>query len=53
MRLRLLLILAGFAGISVASAHTLTIPVDSRVHAAEICWDPDVEFPVPCDDDEG
>lgn len=25
---------------------------DARVHEASICWDPDVEFPVPCDDDD-
>jgi len=51
MRIRLFLILAAFAGISAASAHTRMAAVDSRVHASEICWDPDVEFPVPCDDD--
>ena len=23
----------------------------ATVHEPETCWDPDVEFPVPCDDD--
>jgi hypothetical protein len=23
-----------------------------QVHDPGICWDPDVEFPVPCDDDD-
>jgi len=27
-------------------------PIDARVHDRGICWDPDVEFPVPCDDDD-
>ena len=52
MRLHLFLVLACVAGMSAVSKYALTAPVYSRVHASEICWDPDVEFPVPCDDDD-
>ena len=24
----------------------------ATVHGPETCWDPDVEFPVPCNDDD-
>ena len=51
MRVHLSLVLACLVGMSVVSKYALTVPVNSRVHASEICWDPDVEFPVPCDDD--
>lgn len=23
-----------------------------QVHPSEICWEPDIEFPVPCDEDD-
>jgi len=27
-------------------------PVHARVQEAQSCWEPDIEYPVPCDDDE-
>ena len=36
----------------IAAPHGRAPNVDRRVHAAGICWEPDVEFPVPCDDDD-
>lgn len=52
MGIRLLATLALFAAVPGAVAHETRPPVDARVHAVAICWDPDVEFPVPCDDDD-
>jgi hypothetical protein len=52
MRLRLLMALVVFAAMPGAMAHGRHVPVDSRVHDRGICWEPDVEFPVPCDDDD-
>jgi hypothetical protein len=52
MGIRLLAILALFTGIHGALAHDTRPRVDARVHDGGVCWDPDVEFPVPCDDDD-
>lgn len=31
----------------------LPVAVDARVNEdGGLCWDPDIEFPVPCDEDE-
>ncbi len=52
MRTRLLLVLIAFAVVPGAMAHGTRLPVDARVHERGMCWEPDVEFPVPCDDDD-
>jgi hypothetical protein len=52
MGLRLLVLLAVFAAIPGAIARDVGSPVVQRVHEAGVCWDPDVEFPIPCDDDD-
>ncbi len=49
---RLGLTLAALVLVSIATAPGVRTQVDLRVHAAGICWEPDVEFPVPCDDDD-
>ena len=38
--------------VSAAMAADLRTVVPQQVHDPGICWDPDVEFPVPCDDDD-
>jgi hypothetical protein len=52
MGIRLLAILAVFSGIPGAMAHDTLPRIDARVHDGGMCWDPDVEFPVPCDNDD-
>ncbi|MFT3730944.1 MAG: hypothetical protein QM780_05870 [Hyphomicrobium sp.] len=52
MGVRVLVIVAFVAFVSTAMARDLSPRIDSRVHDGEVCWDPDVEFPVPCDDDD-
>ncbi len=52
MGLRLLIILAALAAVPAAVAHGKSPRTDARVHDGQVCWDPDVEFPVPCDDDD-
>jgi hypothetical protein len=51
MGIRFLAMLALFTAVPGAMAHDTGPPVDGRVHDGGVCWDPDVEFPVPCDDD--
>ncbi len=52
MARRLFVILAVFTATSAAAAYGAHPRASARVHAGEVCWDPDVEFPVPCDDDD-
>jgi hypothetical protein len=52
MRLRLFVVLTVWAWAPVAIAHDGHPRAEGRVHTGGICWDPDVEFPVPCDDDD-
>lgn len=52
MALRLIILIAVLAAVPAAVAHDRRPQVDGVVHAGSICWDPDVEFPVPCDDDD-
>ncbi len=52
MRLRLLIVLAVFATVPVATAHDIGPRIDARIHDGGMCWDPDVEYPVPCDEDD-
>ena len=49
---RLVLACAIFITASVATATEMKRAVAQQVHPSGICWEPDVEFPVPCDDDE-
>jgi hypothetical protein len=54
---RLLLTLAALVPVSLVmaqgiKANGIKSGVDLRVHDAGLCWEPDVEFPVPCDDDD-
>jgi hypothetical protein len=35
-----------------ATAFAFHPTVAARVHGSDMCWDPDVEFPIPCDDDD-
>ncbi|HET6388266.1 hypothetical protein [Hyphomicrobium sp.] len=54
MRLVLCLIVASVAGAAAvsAAAHPLLPTPVSRIHDGGMCWDPDIEFPVPCDEDD-
>jgi hypothetical protein len=52
MELRLFLILAVVAMTPAAIARDIRPRIDSRVHDGGMCWDPDIEYPVPCDDDD-
>lgn len=45
-------ITAIFITATVATAMEMKRAVVQQVHPSGICWEPDVEFPVPCDDDE-
>jgi hypothetical protein len=38
--------------VSAIMAMDFKTTLDQHVHDPGICWDPDVEFPVPCDDDD-
>lgn len=38
--------------VSAVAAADYRTTIDRNVHDSGICWDPDVEFPVPCDDDD-
>ena len=49
---RFVLPLAALVLVLIATTPGVRTQVDLRVHAAGICWEPDVEFPVPCDDDD-
>ncbi len=52
MGIRLIAVLAALAATSAALAHDKAPRADSRVHDGGMCWDPDVEYPVDCDDDD-
>ena len=49
---RFALALTALAMMPFAASAGVRTQVDLRVHAAGVCWEPDVEFPVPCDDDD-
>lgn len=49
---RVVLAFACFVHASAVMATDLNPTIDQQVQASGICWDPDVEFPVPCDDDD-
>ena len=38
--------------VSAMTAKDLRQTVVQVVHDSGMCWDPDVEFPIPCDDDD-
>ncbi|HVZ05204.1 hypothetical protein [Hyphomicrobium sp.] len=38
--------------VSAVAAAELRMTIYKSVHESGICWDPDVEFPVACDDDD-
>jgi hypothetical protein len=38
--------------VSAVMALDIRTTVDSRLQEPGVCWEPDVEFPVPCDDDD-
>lgn len=38
--------------VSSVMARDLRTTIGQQVHEPAICWDPDVEFPVPCDDED-
>ena len=52
MALRVFIMLAVFAAMPAGVAREGQPRIDQRVHDGNVCWDPDVEFPVPCDDDD-
>jgi hypothetical protein len=52
MGLRLFLVLAIVGATLPADADAARPPVAGSVHTSNLCWDPDVEFPVPCEDDD-
>jgi hypothetical protein len=47
MRLRLMLVTAILAGALLAAR------LEARIQDEILCWEPDIEFPVPCDDEDG
>jgi hypothetical protein len=49
---RVVLAFAFIVQVSAVMAADVRTTVDWSVHDSAICWDPDVEFPVPCDDDD-
>jgi hypothetical protein len=51
MRMRLFIVSAVLAASPAAVAQDKRPSVEAVVHSGGICWDPDIEFPVPCDDD--
>ena len=46
MRLSWLLI-----GVILATA-AMSVETGARVQTEMLCWEPDIEFPVPCDEDD-
>lgn len=38
--------------VSAAMAMDMRSTVPQQVQEPSVCWDPDVEFPVPCDDED-
>jgi hypothetical protein len=38
--------------VSAVAAADMRQTIVRQVQDPSICWDPDVEFPVPCDDDD-
>ncbi len=52
MGIRFLAMLAVLTAIPAAMAHDRGPRIESRVHDGGMCWDPDVEYPVDCDDDD-
>jgi hypothetical protein len=51
MVLRGFVVLAVLAALSAPLAHASRPRIVGTVHDGTVCWDPDVEFPVPCDED--
>lgn len=49
-RVRVCLAITALAAVVLSVA--LTPPARATVQDDEFCWDPDVEWPVPCDSDE-
>jgi hypothetical protein len=49
---RIVLVFAFVVQVWAVMAADLRTVVPQQVHDPGICWDPDVEFPVPCDDDD-
>jgi hypothetical protein len=39
------------AGLILAGMGALA-PLGARVQESEMCWEPDIEYPVPCEDDD-
>ena len=35
-----------------AAVLALAVPAGARVQEGSLCWSPDIEFPVPCDEDD-
>jgi hypothetical protein len=52
MGIRLIVLLAVLTAVPAAKAQDGGPRIDSRVHDAGICWDPDIEYPIACDDDD-
>jgi hypothetical protein len=48
MRLSLLLVTAAVAGTTLLMAQQ----AQARIQPEIVCWEPDIEFPVACDDDD-
>jgi hypothetical protein len=49
---RSVFVVAFLVQVSAVMALDIRTTVDLRVNEAGVCWEPDVEFPVPCDDDD-
>lgn len=49
---RVVLAFACVVQASAVMAADIRATLPHQVHDPGICWDPDVEFPVPCDDDD-
>jgi hypothetical protein len=46
------LLLAALIEMSASTAIAAKTLINQRVQEPTVCWVPDVEFPVPCDDDD-
>jgi hypothetical protein len=49
---RVVLAFAFALQISAVAAKDLRTAIGQQVQDPAVCWDPDVEFPVPCDDED-
>jgi hypothetical protein len=52
MQGRFILAFAALLQVAIPVAVAARTPTHHRVQTESVCWVPDVEFPVPCDDED-